>query len=81
MSSRPTIWLIRCRWGADATHFEQLKAQCLDPGKHTEEGRLVEGPAEQRLAIPLCGIEIRKAGEQRLAQEPADVDLATHGLC
>jgi hypothetical protein len=81
MSCRQTIRLIRSNCGVDAADFEQLKAEGLDLGKHTEETRLVEGSAEHRLAILVCGIQVRKAGEQGFTQKPADMDLALQGLC
>ena len=62
--------------GSCATDFEELEPECLDPGEHAMERRLVgQCSREKRLVIPRPGLHLRKGAEQPVAQLTPDVDL------
>jgi hypothetical protein len=64
-----------------AANLKKFKSESLDLGEHTEECGLIEKLAcQQRRTVLAGGNEIGEAEQQRLAQKPADADLAVRSL-
>lgn len=69
------------RLGSCPTNFEQLEPECLDPGEHAVERRLIgQCSGEKRLVVPRPGLQLGKGAQQPVAQLTSEVDLVARRI-